>query len=76
MIPDNAAGNIVKDFYKKKTVLLVRKPQKVAVALPPDERNTWLVDLNRDGKQDLLVHQTPTGHEPTKPNRVTMLVAR
>jgi len=56
--------------------LLVRKPQKVAVSVPPDERNTWLVDLNKDGKQDLLLHQTPTGHEPDKPHRVTMLVAR
>jgi hypothetical protein len=56
--------------------LLLRQPQKVAVALPSDERNTWLVDLNRDGKQDVLVHRGPTGHAPTEPHRVTTLIAR
>jgi hypothetical protein len=51
--------------------LLARKPQKVPVALPSDERNTRLVDLNKDGKQDLLMY-----HAPSEPHRVTMLVTR
>jgi hypothetical protein len=52
--------------------LLARQPQKVAVALPGDERNSWLVDLNKDGKQDVLLHRPST----TESHRVTMLIAR
>lgn len=48
-----------------------RKPQKVPVALPDDERNTRLVDFNRDGKQDILIHNTRA-----KPHRLTTLIAR
>lgn len=48
-----------------------RRPQRVSVALPDDERNTRLVDLNDDGKQDILVYNTFT-----KPHRLTTLVAR
>ena len=36
--------------------LFAAHPQKVEVVLPDDERNTWLVDLDHDGKQDLLAH--------------------
>ena len=46
--------------------LLARQPQKVAVTSPADERNSWLVDLNRDGKQDLLMHH-PSTTEPGLP---------
>ncbi|MFQ5528153.1 MAG: FG-GAP repeat domain-containing protein, partial [Thermoanaerobaculia bacterium] len=56
--------------------LFARQPKKVAVALPSDERNTRLVDLNKDGKQDVLVHRGPTRHAPTEPHRVTLLIAR
>ena len=53
--------------------LLARQPQKVAVALPADQaRNIWLVDLNKDGKLDLLMHHPGT----SEPQRLTMLVAR
>ena len=52
--------------------LFARRPQKVAVAMPKDEENVWLVDFNQDGKQDVLIHHTST----TKPNRVTTLIAR
>ena len=52
--------------------LFARQPQRVAIAIPNDEEYTWLVDLNRDGKQDLLMHHAST----TEPHRVTMLVAR
>ncbi|MXW03171.1 MAG: VCBS repeat-containing protein [Holophagales bacterium] len=47
------------------------RPEEVAIAMP-NEEYTWLVDLNRDGKQDVLMHHTFTA----KPHRVTMLVAR
>ena len=51
--------------------LFTRKPQKVAVVMPYEEY-TWLVDLNKDGVQDLLMHHPST----TEPHRVTMLIAR
>ena len=52
--------------------MLAREPQKIAVTLPGDERNSWLVDLDDDGKQDLLMHHPST----TEPHRVTILVPR
>lgn len=52
--------------------LLARTPQKVAVAMPNDERNARLVDLNKDNKQDLLIHYPST----TNPHRVALLIAR
>ena len=51
--------------------LLARRPQKVEVAMPREEY-TWLVDLNKDGKQDILMHHPST----TEPHRLTMLIAR
>ncbi len=41
-------------------------------SLWPARKYTWLVDLNRDGKQDLLMHHAST----TEPHRVTMLIAQ
>ena len=52
--------------------LFARRPQKVKVAIPNDEEYNWLVDLNKDGKQDLLMHHPSS----TRPHRVTMLIAR
>ncbi|MHC4180399.1 MAG: FG-GAP repeat domain-containing protein [Planctomycetota bacterium] len=52
--------------------LFARRPQKVAIAVPNDEETTWLVDLNEDGKQDILMHHLST----TEPHRVTTLIAR
>ena len=51
--------------------LFARRPQEVAVAMPREEY-TWLADLNKDGKQDVLMHHPST----TEPHRVTMLIAR
>ncbi len=48
-----------------------RRPQKVAVAMPKEEY-TWLVDLNADGVQDVLLHHPSN----TEPQRVTTLIAR
>ena len=54
------------------TELFARRPQKVALAMPNDEEYTWLVDLNSDGKQDVLMHHPST----SEPHRVTVLIAR
>ena len=51
--------------------LFARRPQKIKVAMP-NEEYTWLVDFNRDGKQDVLMHHPSA----TEPNRVTTLIAR
>ena len=37
-----------------------------------NEEYTWLVDLNEDGKQDLLIHHLSTDEL----HRVTVLIAR
>ena len=61
--------------------LFARRPQEMAVAVPNDEEYTWLVDLNKDGKQDVLMHH-PLTTEPHRhaglggPARVIMLIAR
>ena len=52
--------------------LLARQPKKVAVTLPMDERNTRLVDLNKDDKQDILMYHPST----TDSHRVTLLLAQ
>ena len=52
--------------------LFTRKPQKVAVAMPNDERNARLVDLNGDNKQDLLIYYPSA----TDSHRVVLLIAR
>ena len=65
--------------------LFSRRPQDVAVAVPNDEEYTWLVDLNQDGRQDILMHHpftlrdahgAPIRPPGTEPHRVTMLIAR
>ena len=65
--------------------LFARQPQKVAVALPNDGEYTWLVDLNKDGVQGILIHHpftlrdahgAPKRSPGTEPHRVTMLIAR
>ena len=52
--------------------LLAKKPQKVKVAMPNDERNIWLVNLNKDNKQDILIYHRST----TEQYQVTMLIAK
>ena len=65
--------------------LFAQRHQEVRVAMPNDEEYTWLVDLNKDGVQDILMHHPFTlrdGHgapiQPpgTEPHRVTILIAR
>ncbi len=40
--------------------------------MPSDDEYTWLVDLNKDGKQDLLWHHPFTA----EPHRLMTLIAR
>ncbi len=65
--------------------LFAWRPQKVAVDVPNDGEYTWLVDLNKDGKQDILMHHpftlrdahgAPERRPGTEPHRVTVLIAR
>lgn len=51
--------------------LFTRKPKKVAVTVPNNEKHTWLVDLNKDDKQDILMYHPDT----TDSHRVTLLIA-
>ena len=53
--------------------LFARRPLRIAVAAPEDEEYTWLTDLNGDGRQDVLMHHTPTA---SGPHRVTVLMSR
>ncbi len=52
--------------------LFAGEPLQVSVPVPQDEEYTWLVDMNRDGKQDVLLHHASV----TEPHRVTLLIAR
>ncbi len=52
--------------------LLAKKPQRIGIAVPEDEEYTWLTDLNRDGKQDVLMHHASV----TAAQRVTVLMSR
>lgn len=65
--------------------MFAQQLQEVAVAPPNDEEYIWLVDLNKDGVQDILMHHpftkrdahgAPTQPPGTEPHRVTMLIAR
>ena len=53
--------------------------------VPNDEEYVWLVDLNKDGEQDILLHDPFTLRDAhgarrrppgTEPHRVNMLIAR
>ena len=65
--------------------LFARRPQDVPVVVPNDEEYAWLVDLNKDGKLDILMHDpftlrdahgAPRRPPGTEPHRVTILIAR
>lgn len=58
-------------FGVQESKLFTRKPQKVKVSMS-DEEYTWLADLNKDGKQDILMHHPST----IEPHRVTTLISR
>ncbi len=62
--------------------LFARQPQGVGVPLPSDGEYTWLVDLNRDGTEDVLLHHPPCCRlavhpdAAVQPSRVTMLISQ
>ena len=51
--------------------LFAKRPQRIAVQVPEDEEYTWLADLNRDGKDDVLMHHASA----TAPHRLTVLMS-
>ena len=52
--------------------LFTRKPKKVVVTVPNNEKHTWLVDLNKDDKQDIFMYHPSA----TDMHRVTLLIAQ
>ncbi|MCY3554100.1 MAG: VCBS repeat-containing protein [Gemmatimonadetes bacterium] len=65
--------------------LFADEPQKAAVELPNDEEFAWMTDLNRDGRQDFVMHHlfskrdahgAPMELPGTESHRVTLLIAR
>ena len=65
--------------------LFARRAQSVEVAVPNDEEYIRLVDLDNNGKQDILMHHpfterdahgAPTQPPGTEPHRLTILLAR
>lgn len=52
--------------------LFNRKPKNVAVTVPNNEKHTWLVDLNKDDKQDIFMYHP----SETDVHRVTLLIAQ
>ena len=51
--------------------LFAKRPQRIVVTVPEDEEYTWLADLDRDGKQDVLMHHPSA----TGPHRVAVLMS-
>lgn len=65
--------------------LFADEPRKVAVELPNDEEYAWMTDLNRNGRQDIVMHHlfmkrdahgAPTELPGNQSHRVTLLIAR
>lgn len=52
--------------------LFPKHPQKGKVRMPNDERNMWLVDMNNDKKQDILIYHPNTADS----HRVNLLVSK
>lgn len=50
--------------------LLSQIPEKIRATMPNDERNIWLVDINADDKQDILLYYPST----TESHRATLLI--
>lgn len=58
-------------FYGRESPeLLSEPPQKIDVAIPDRETHIQLFDLNRDGREDILIHHP----SETAPNRVIVLI--
>jgi hypothetical protein len=53
-----------------------RQPVRLDVIQPTDERSARLFDLDGDGKQDLLIHHTPSDSDPDMPQRLVVHLTR
>jgi len=65
--------------------LFADRSESVKLTVPNDEEYVWLVDLNKDGKMDVLLHDpftlrdihgAPMAQPGSEPHRVTILIAR
>ncbi len=65
--------------------LFAEEPARIRLSAPNDEEYTWLTDVNRDGKQDVVMHHPFTAKDVhggrlraagAEPHRVTVLMAR
>ena len=65
--------------------LFAGRSNNIVVDVPADEEYVWLVDLDQDGKQDILLHHPFTQRDAhggrklapgSEPHRVTTLIAR
>jgi len=65
--------------------LFAWRSESVKVEVPNDEEYVWLADLDRDGRQDIVMHHPFTRRDPhggrllppgTEAQRVTLLIAR
>lgn len=65
--------------------LFADEPKKVTIELPNDEEFAWMTDLNRDGRQDIVMHHPFTKRDAhgapmelpgAESHRVTLLIAR
>jgi len=65
--------------------LFAQQGQEVKIPVPNDEEYIWLTDVNKDGKQDIVMHRpfalrdghgAPTQPPGTEPHRITLLIAQ
>ena len=56
--------------------LFAPQPRTLAVAVPHNEANARLADLNRDGRQDLILIHPSARPSAAEPHRLTLLIAR
>jgi len=65
--------------------LFPRQAEDVPVAIPNDAEYSWLTDFNKDGKQDIIIHDpftlrddhgAPTQPPGTEPHRVKILISQ
>lgn len=56
--------------------LFSSRPVAVAAELPNDERNTWLADLDGNGKEDVFMLLGPAADDAAASQRLSVLMAR
>ena len=54
------------------TQLFKKEPESFNVRMPANERNSRIIDLNRDGKMDILIHYSSA----KSPHLITILISK